>query len=340
MGQDTTRPLRTALIGAGDMGSAHAMVWHFMKETELVSVYDADLARAQRLAAAFRIPVVARSLEEAIHRPEVDAVLIAVPAYHHLEPALMAARFGKHIFCEKPIALTLEQADQMIRAAEEAGVRLTVGFQRRHLALQRRLRDLIAEGAIGRPVVAHYFDALEIRPKRAMHDLAKGNGGPLIDQCGHYFDQWRMIFGAEPVRVTARGGTFAQGRPELACIQELAPDTASVLVEHDSGDLGTLFITWGLPPGVNLKREDCLLVGPKGAIRIYEMGLELLREGGRRETFFSDELFLEVEARHWVQCLREGREPEVTAQDARKALEVSWAAIRSLQTGEAVTLPL
>jgi myo-inositol 2-dehydrogenase/D-chiro-inositol 1-dehydrogenase len=189
-------------------------------------------------------------------------------------------------------------------------------------------------------VVAHYVDALEIRPKRAMHDLAAGNGGPLIDQCGHYFDQWRMIFGAEPVRVTARGHTFARGRAELAHISHLAPDTACVIVEHDTGDLGTLFITWGLPPGVNITREDCLLVGPKGAIRVSEMGLELLREGGRRETFFSDELFLEVEARHWVQCLREGREPEVTAQDARKALEVSWAAIRSLQTGETVTLPL
>ncbi|MGQ9583933.1 MAG: Gfo/Idh/MocA family protein [Anaerolineae bacterium] len=331
-------PIRAALIGAGDMGSAHAMVWHFLKDTELVSVYDADPARARKLATAFRIPVVAQTMEEAIHRPEVDTVLIAVPAFWHLEPALMAARFGKHIFCEKPIALTLAQADTMIQAAEAAGVRLTVGFQRRHLTLQRRLRDLIAEGAIGRPVVAHYFDALEIRPKRAMHDLAEGNGGPIIDQCGHYFDQWRMIFGAEPARVTARGCTFGQGRPELAHIRELAPDTAAILVEHDSGDLGTLFISWGLPPGVNLKREECLLVGPKGTIKIGQTSLELLREGGKRETFFSDELPLEAEARHWVRCLREGGEPAVTPQDARKALEVSWAAIESLRTGETVTL--
>jgi len=334
------RPIRGALIGAGQMGSAHAMVWHYLDDTELVAIYDADTARAQKLAANYGIPTAAQTLEEAINRPEVDTVLIAVPAYRHLEPALTAARFGKHIFCEKPIALTLEQADKMIQAAEEAGVRLTVGLQRRHLALHRRLRDLIAEGAIGRPVVAHQFEVLGIRPKQAMHDLATGNGGPIIDMCGHYFDQWRMIFNAEPVRVTARGHTLARGRPELAEIKELAPDTASIIVEHDSGDLGTIFISWGLPPGVDLERESGVLVGPKGIIKTGDTNLEIIREGGKKETFSPDEFFLEAESSHWVACLREGREPEVTPQDARKALAVSWAAIESMRTGETVSLPL
>ncbi|NLE76588.1 MAG: Gfo/Idh/MocA family oxidoreductase [Chloroflexi bacterium] len=339
MNNEPHRPLRSALIGAGDMGSMHALVWQLLQDTALVSVFDVDRRRAEGLAASLGIPHVADTMEEAIARPDVDAVLIAVPAYHHLEPTLLAARHGKHIFCEKPIALTLEQADAMIAAARAAGVRLTVGLQRRHLALQRRLRDLIAEGALGRPIVAHYFDALEIRPKRAMHDLARGNGGPIIDQCGHYFDQWRMLFNAEPVRVTARGVSFGQGRPELAHIQEVAPDTASIMVEHDSGDLGTLFITWGLAPGVNVVREECRLFGPKGAVRFTgDMGLEWAREGGQVERLFCDEFHLEAEAKAWVASLREGVAPVVTPEDARRALEVSWAAIESLRTGRTVEL--
>ena len=272
---------------------------------------------------------------------EVDVVSVCTPAFYHPEVAVLAARHGKHILCEKPIALTLEGADQMIEAAQSNGVKLSVGFQLRRSRRTEELRNLIQGGEIGRPVMFRRNVSAPIRTtvgKPAMHDMRRGNGGPVVDMCCHFFDLLRAILNAEPVWVTARGFTFAKGRKELKGIEEVAPDTAAILVEYSSGDLGVITITWGLPPGVQGgNMED--ISGPEGVLVLTSNEISVIKEGGEtRGIAFPQENEKAKEIRDFARTISEDVVPEVTGEDGRIALRVSLAALESMGNGEPVSL--
>lgn len=162
----------------------------------------------------------------------------------------------------------------------------------------------------------------EIRPKRAMHDM-KGNGGPINDYCCHLFDMWRMVFSSEPTWASARGFTFARDRPELAHIKEVAPDTAALVVEHASGDLGVVTISRGLPQAVHLQANSCIL-GPKGIIILGSNQLTIKGEGGLEEKIsFASADSKAIQIQHFGRVVLGEAELQATGKDGRKALQVS-----------------
>ena len=183
---------------------AHLRALRRMPGVRLVAAADPDpeaRARAGRLA---RIPV-HRSLEELLARPDIDAVVIAVPTHLHAEAAVAAAAAGRHFYVEKPIATTAHDARRVLRAAEDAGVIGVVGFNRRFHPLCRQARRLVAEGAIGRvraaltafcePVAGPAMPAW--RRSRAM------GGGVLLDLATHHIDLLRWLLDDEVDTVTA-----------------------------------------------------------------------------------------------------------------------------------------
>ncbi len=329
------RPLGICVLGAGDMGNAHLAAWNTIQNVKLVAVADIDEERA--MAAQERHSVSSRhaDIHAAIAEDGVDLVSVCLPTYLHREASEGAMRAGRSVLCEKPIAMTVADAEAMIRCRDETGATLGIGFCKRHLPQLAKLRELVQEGAIGRPVMYRMVAGTEIRFKPWIMDRRMG-GGPIIDMCCHYFDQWRWIFDAEPVRVMAMGMTFAQGAEELPGI-EVETDTATMLVEHESGDVGVISLSWGLPRGVGASGGEQVL-GAGGVIVLQGMkALKLTRKGGEEETLgeFEGDLQPRQEAA-FADAVRNGTAPLTGAEDGLIALKVSLAALESARAGKVV----
>lgn len=329
--------LGIAVIGAGDMGTRHTIGWSTLGNARLVAVADPMEERAKDLKEKYGFETWTKDYRAAIDRGDVDVVSVCTPAYYHPEVTVFAAERGKHILCEKPIALTLKAADEMIEICKRNRVFLEIGFQRRYMESSVRLAELLRGGAIGRPLMFTAHSGVGIRPKRAMHNMREGNGGPIIDNCCHLFDLWRMIFDADPVQVTARGFTFAKGRPELFHVRELAPDTGAIIVEHSSGDLGVITITWGLPPGLNIPSYTDIL-GPKGVISLSSNQILIRREGEEERIDLAPMDAKAAQVHYFAEVVSGEAELRVKGENGRVALQVSLAVLKSMERGEPVKI--
>ena len=330
--------LRVCVVGCGEMGRAHATGWASAEAAEIVAVVDLDEGRSRDMAERHGVGACYRDYRAPVSAPEVDVVSVCVPAAVHTEAAVCALEHGKHVLCEKPVALSLRDADRIADAARAADRRVVIGFQRRFSEKTRILRELFDNQAIGRPVMwrVHMFAPIRtVRNKPAMHDLQYGNGGPFLDMACHTYDLWRLAFGSDPVRVTSRGFTFAEGKKDLEEVKKLAPDTGVAIIEFASGDLGVFSISWGLPPGVDTGGNEDIL-GPLGTIVMDGAKMTLCSESSRQEWECpeSGEKTLEIAA--LIEQI-EGRIPHplpAGIDDGRIALECSLAVLDSIGTGE------
>ena len=353
------KPLGVCIVGCGFMGSKHAESWALVPDARIVAVVDLLEDRAQRLADLYGLDRIYRDYREAIALPEVDVVSVCIPTYLHADATIYAAEHGKQVLSEKPIALHIDQAEAMIAAAQKNNVRLGVGFMRRHSPVIRDLRDYLASGKLGRPVMANASDIRQIRPKIEMHD-AYANGGPVIDMVVHQIDEWAFIFDAEPVSVFAQGFKLASGRPELESrVKELAHDTATVVVKYASGDVGTFVVTWGLPYGVNPPGIPEQIYGPKGLAEV-SFGTAhqhfWVMETDQKVSPDHQEMRVKVDENEWLvvstseenmyhreianfaHCLLNDEPLPVTGADGLRALKTARAALESVQTGKVVAI--
>jgi predicted dehydrogenase len=204
---------------------------------------------------------------EAITDPEVDIVSVCVPAALHPEITIFAAQQGKHIMCEKPVALTLADAYAMEEAVKRAGVHCALGFQLNYGKNLDFLSGLVKEDAFGGPLLINLELIKEVRPNLAMHDKF-GNNGPIVDCACHDWLFWETVIGSKPKNVYARGGIIAKNRPELSGIKELAIDTASIVLEFESGDIASMNVSWGLAKNTKLFSRFARVIGPKGAAEL------------------------------------------------------------------------
>ncbi len=200
-------------------------------DARLAAVFDVDAAVNRAVAAQFG-GYLAASIEELL-RQDVDAVYIASPAAAHYEQALACARAGKHILCEKPLGMTVAEAEEMAAAARRAGVLLGAAFMMRFHSQHQAAKRLIDDGRIGKPVYGRaqlscWYPPI---PGAWRQDPATGGGGSLIDMGGHCIDLLEMFFG--PVE---RVSCFTR-----STVHEYASeDSAVALLEFASGALGTV----------------------------------------------------------------------------------------------------
>ncbi|MBN2548296.1 MAG: Gfo/Idh/MocA family oxidoreductase [Anaerolineales bacterium] len=335
-------PLGVCIVGCGFMGGIHAAHWHDLPEAKIIAVVDILPERAAKFAELYALPRFYTDYQQALALPEVDVVSVCVPTCLHAEITLFASRHRKHILTEKPIALTLEQAQAMITAAQENQVKLGVGFMRRHSPVLAGLRDRLASGDLGRPVIYHSTDFRQIRPKLAMHD-ARQNGGPAIDMAVHLLDSWAYIFQSKPVEVYAQGLVMGRSRPELASIQTLAPDTASLTVRYESGDIGSFVVCWGLPPGANPPERPDQICAPGGFAEVTfgmtHQEARLMKEGGQWEIIStSDENMYQREIASMARYVLHHEPFPASGEDGLSALRTALAAIESIHTGKPVHL--
>jgi predicted dehydrogenase len=326
--------LGVAVVGAGHMGERHARAWQGLG-VPVRALVDPDRARAAALAAEVGAEPVA-ALEPVLDRGDVAAVSVCTPTSLHAEVAVAALEAGKHVMWEKPVALTLADAARMRAAAAAHDRLLRIGFHRRFESASLRILEL--GPGLGRPLMAQATITAGVRPKRTMHD-AHGNGGPVIDMCCHLFDQWALLFGERCRSVHAHGAVLADGRPELAGIERLAIDSAQITLAYPSGGLAQLFVSWGLPPGVEaLERHSYL--GPEGLLEVdWPQRLTLHDANGSREERPADvdPIPLEIAGFH-AELQRPDERTVATVDDGVEALRESLAVLDSIAAGGEVVV--
>jgi len=325
-----------AIIGCGMMGQAHADAWAERDERAILAVYDPIEDRAAKLAAKHGASMAA-SCEEAIQTDGVSIVSVCTPVCFHPEISIAATKAGKHVLCEKPIALTLDEAEAMDAAAKQAGVQMAVSYQYRWRSRYQLYRQLVESGALAGPIFARFVDVREVRPKTAMHRKSM-NGGPVIDMTGHFFDLVRFITGAEPETVFATGHTFGQDKERLAGINDLAIDASEIQVRYGGGHTASVFVHWGLPEGSTTYSNEYLATA-KAVVRPDEKRV-IVRRGKDEQAhdLADDPKGPAGPIAALLEAIGGRPSPGVRASEGRTALAVSLAALESIATGRAVGL--
>jgi UDP-N-acetyl-2-amino-2-deoxyglucuronate dehydrogenase len=347
-----------AVVGLG-MGRHHCRSIREARGAELIAVCDIDAARREKAAQEFGCKAYA-SVDELLADPQVQVVNVAVPTGLHAAVGVKVAQSGRHVICEKPLDVNLEQADALIAACRDHGVKLASIFQRRLQPLSRLVKETIDSGRLG-PL--HYAD-IHLYWYRADSYYAGGSppgwrgtfaldgGGACMNQGIHSIDLISWLAGGVRT-VYARTGTFTH--------QIEAEDVGTVLVTFRNGALGNITCTTSAYPGLT---NDLHILGSKGSIVISDdrvvtwrikredgdEGAEKAEEeelrarfGGSSGSGAADPLAVgfdghTVHVEDMVQAIREGREPVIAGTDARHAVEICVAIQQSAATGREITL--
>jgi myo-inositol 2-dehydrogenase/D-chiro-inositol 1-dehydrogenase len=251
--------LKVGLIGAGRIGLLHAEhLTTRIPAAELVMVADVFVKAARECAECYAIPSYTQDYHAVLERPDIQAVVICTSTDTHARIIEDAARAGKHIFCEKPIALDLASIDRALDAVERAGVKLQIGFNRRFDANYRRVRQAVAQSEIGQP---HLLHLVSYDPAPPPVEYIRVSGGLFLDMTIHDFDMARFLIGSEVNEIFALGGVMVD--PAIDAAGDI--DTATVLLKFTNGVIGTISNSRQAAYGYDQRLE---LLGSAGAISI------------------------------------------------------------------------
>lgn len=331
--------LPVGVIGLGRMGQIYARnVARQVPQARLVFVSDVLPERARATAKELDVAAWSVDYREMLASPAVEAVLVLSSTSTHREVVVAAAEAGKAIFCEKPVALNLEDTDQMLAAVERSGVMLQVGFMRRFDDGYMAARKQIEAGAIGTPVT---FKSIGRDPFCPDLEYARPSvsGGLILDMAIHDFDLGRWLMGDEVRRVYTEGGTLAF--PQLNSVGDI--DNAVINLLFRRGALGNVEVSRNALYGYDIRTE---ILGTEGGLNIgyYQQTplLILTKQGIQHDMvpyiiqrFGSAYLAQTID---FVERVQSGREPAVDGRDARAALAIGLAATRSFQEARPVEL--
>jgi predicted dehydrogenase len=258
------------LIGAGDIAQKRvAPALRDSPMSELVSVARARAERAEEFARAFGARRWYARWQELVDDPDIDGVYVATPVHLHAEQTIAAAESGKHVLCEKPMAMDAAQCDRMIAAAAANGVALGIAYYRHLYPVVSRVKAILASGEIGAPVLAQMqsfenFNPSPDFPRAWLLDRARAGGGPMMDFGCHRLEVLLNLFGS--VRDTASLLANVVFRREVE-------DTAAVLLQFVSGPCASLAVTHAA-----FERQDTLQVfGTRGSIHCDDLNAGRLR---------------------------------------------------------------
>ena len=337
------------VIGAGAMGDIYTEILSGeVREARLVAVTGGT--RAARLAARHGVAH-EPSLDALLERADVDAVVLASPTQLHREQTLAAARAGKHVFTEKPMAVTLADCDAMSSACRTAGVTLSVNTVTRYRRGVRLARDLVGAGQIGDiRMVRHTYNYIEGSYVGGKTWTAEpGAGSPFLDQGAHCNDAIRWFVASDAVWASAQYASYTADEP---------PDqSAMVTYRFANGVMAQLWASYELPsPGLGSRgwTIDYLFVGSEGIIDVEYYGSCRVGRGDHWETVYEHPIVdiaknpldpnriypYTDQVQDFVDAIGAGRPPLVTGEDGRAGIEMAIAADRSAATGEAVRIPI
>ncbi len=250
--------LKIGLIGAGRIGRLHAEhLTTRIPSADLIMVADVSEEAARQCAELYAIPDATQDYHAVLDHPDIQAVVICSSTDTHARIIEEAAQAGKHIFCEKPIALDLPSIDRTLDAVERAGVKLQIGFNRRFDANYRRVRQAVEQGEIGHLRLLHLISR---DPAPPPIDYIRISGGLFLDMTIHDFDMARFLVGSEAEQIVVLAGVMDD--PAIGAAGDV--DTAVIMLQFTNGVIGTIDNSRRAAYGYDQRVE---LMGSAGAIR-------------------------------------------------------------------------
>jgi len=322
--------LKIGLIGAGRIGRMHAanLTTH-IPSVELIMVADVLEENARQCAKRYAIPFPTQDYHAILDRPDIEAVVICSSTDTHASIIKEAAQAGKHIFCEKPIALNLPSIDRALDAVARAGVKLQLGFNRRFDASYSRVRQAVEQGETGRLQQLHIISR---DPAPPLIEYIPGSGGLFLDMTIHDFDMARFLAGSEVDEVFVMAGVMVD--PAIGEVGDV--DTATILLRFSNGVIGTIENCRRAAYGYDQRVE---VLGSAGAVRTenkYSNTAIISDSSSIRRDLplhfyierYTQSYVTEIEA--FVDAVLHDKPVPVTGYDGRMALVLGLAAKKSL----------
>ena len=368
---------KVALLGTGFSGNIHMESYlAHVPDAEVAAIYGRNMENVQAFAlrharraahtaaqqakkaisdaqstdnAAPSTPVLYDDIDELLAKTEVDVVDICLPNYLHHSACMKAAAAGKHIIIEKPLALTLEEADEMIAECKKRGLLLMYAEELCFAPKYERVRSLVEAGAIG-----DIYELKQAEKHSGPHSAwfykkETAGGGVMMDMGCHALAWFRWMNKNRPVKSVMASMKTVLHKDITDC-----DDNIIVVVEFENGVIGLAEDSWARHGGMDDRIE---IYGTKGvsyadlfqgnSALTYSMeGYDYAAEKAALSTGWSFTMFEEAynqgfphELRHFIKCVREGLQPVVTGEDGRAVLEIVYAAYESARTGRKVELP-
>ena len=275
------KKVKWGVIGAGGIADRRTIPGMMLaKNAELVAVMEINMELAEKLRAKYNAKRAYDNYKDLIADPEVECVYIASPVTNHLEQVIAAAEAGKHILCEKPIALSIEECNKAKEACEKAGILSATGFMMRYHAFHQLMKQIIADGKIGkvhsaRAQLTCWYPEIEgaWRQKKAL-----SGGGALIDMGVHCIDLIEYITGGKTVKTVAFNDTKTFSYD--------VDDSSSVLIKLDNGVTGYVESNFNSPDEAAFCRLE--FYGTKGSL-LAEGTIGQVEGGTVKAVFANDD---------------------------------------------------
>lgn len=316
--------LSVALIGSGRAGMIHARNFKgSVSNAKIVAVCDPVIEAARSAAEELELDTYYTDYMQVMEDSKIDAVIVATPTKYHCEIVIAAANAGKHILCEKPMAMTVEECNRMDEAARKNGVILQIAFMRRFDASFMAAKEMVDEGAIGDVVMVRSNTRGPSIPKPWMYDISKSNG-PLAEVCSHDIDSLRWFTNSDFKTVYAVGGNFRC--PDAKADFPDFYDNVTLNATFQNGCQGMIDGAQGVLYGYDAR---CEILGTRGCIYLgntRENSVTLCRSDMQKSgEYINSWKYLFRDAYHEEDCdfirtILEQREPKVTAYDGKMAV--------------------
>lgn len=358
-------PVRIGIIGVGDMGGYHTLGFAEINQARIVAIADINERRMEELLAEiadYPTPIARYTdYRHLLQRDDIEAVVVAVPQYLHREVTLAALEAGKDVLLEKPMAPTVQEADEIIAAHRETDRILQIGLVYRYAGLFRKMAEMCRAGDYGQTTFMWCKEFRENFPPRAWFYDQKLSGGAIMDKCVHYFDLFNWMIGARAHRVFAMGGqhVIRYGVPHwVECTYsfwEPAEISTSTIVDH-------AWVIVEYENGARAMQGLCMYLKPPypglevGAIT--HQGYQILARDDQTLTLWGGppavhgrEIEYEEPEAPWVghigahrsrleflECVRTRRPPACDPQIGRDAMAIAQAAEMSIAEDRVVYL--
>ena len=327
------------VVGLGRIGQLHAEIFNSkIPNAKLVAVSDVVENLVKSASEKFNVKGYL-SYEEMLRDTEVDAVVICTPTFLHKDMIMLAAEYHKHILCEKPLTVTVKEAEEVLSKISNSNVILQVGYMRRFDYAYQEAKKKINAGDIGRPV-AFIGIARDPAPPPGWAADPKLSGGIFLDMLSHDFDMARWLMDSEIKRVYVEGGAFIY--EEIKEKGDL--DVVTINFRFENGAVGFIHGSRKSAFGYDLRTE---VLGTEGTVYIGYRQDPMFAIGVKQGLIYSGikwffkrfyDAYVE-EDKHFIDCLINDKKPLITGEDGKKAVEIAEASWKSLKENKAINLP-
>ena len=335
----TGRKIRYAVVGQGYISQIAVLpaFAHAARNSELVALISDDPTKLKKLARTYKVPLTGayQDFDTLMASGEIDAVYIALPNHLHCEYTLRAARAGVHVLCEKPMAVTVDECQKMIKACDKAKVKLMIAYRLHFEEANLAAVEVVNSGKIGEPRLFNSLFTMQVRDKDNIRLRKAAGGGALYDIGIYCINAARYLFRDEPSEVFATLASNDQQR-----FREVG-EMASVVMRFPGERLATFSCSFG---AADVSAYE--LVGSKGHLRVdpaYELADELKHvltvKGQARKRSFPKRDQFAPELLYFSDCILQNREPEPSGREGLLDVRIINALYRAAEKAKAVKIP-